>query len=115
MLGRTDVVVALLGGIAAVALLAAAHAFGSGIRVARDSAARVCIAAGVIAALAVGGRALVPPGPNDYVAIPLGSVGLPHGVRADGRRRPARADPRAGRACRGAARPPSRRRHPAVR
>jgi hypothetical protein len=73
VLGRTDVLVALLAALALAVLLAAADAFGSGIRVARDSAARVCVASGVVAALAVGGRALDPPGPNDYVDVRWGA------------------------------------------
>jgi hypothetical protein len=73
VLGRIDVLVALLAALAVAVLLAAAGAFGSGIRVAREAAARVCVSTGVIAALAVGGRALNPPGPNDYVDVRWGA------------------------------------------
>jgi hypothetical protein len=66
-LQRLDVLVALGSGVALAALLAAAGAFGPGIRVARDAAARLSVAAGAICGLFVAGRALNPPGSNVYI------------------------------------------------
>lgn len=72
-LERTDVLVALLAGLAIVALLAAGGTFGPGITVARDAAARGAAGAGAFCALFVGGRIMNPPGPNAYVAVRWGA------------------------------------------
>jgi hypothetical protein len=72
-LGRVDVLVALLAALSIAVLLAAAGAFGSGISVARDAAARACAGTGAIAALAVGARALDPPAPSAYVDVRWGA------------------------------------------
>jgi hypothetical protein len=73
VLERIDVLVALLAVSALAVLLAAAGAFGDGIRVARGAAARICVGAGVVGALAVGGRVLNPPGPNEFIDVRWGA------------------------------------------
>ena len=73
VLERTDVLVALLSGLSIAALLAAGGAFGPGIRVTRDSAARVTVGAGAVCALFVGGRVMNPPGPNAYIDVRWGA------------------------------------------
>jgi hypothetical protein len=72
-LHRLDVLVAFASGAAIVALLAAAGALGAGIRVERDAAARVAIAAGAVCALFVAGRVMNPPGPNAIVDVRWGA------------------------------------------
>jgi hypothetical protein len=70
---RTDVVLALASVLVAAALLAAAGAFGPGIRVAGDAAARAATGAGAVGALLVAGRIADPPGPNAYLDVRWGA------------------------------------------
>jgi len=72
-LHRLDLLVAFASGAAIVALLAAAGGLGTGIRVERDAAARVAVAAGAVCALFVAGRVMNPPGPNAYLDVRWGA------------------------------------------
>jgi len=70
---RTDVVLALIGVLVIAVLLAAAGAFGPGVRVAGQASARITTGAGALAALTVGARILDPPGPNAYLDVRWGA------------------------------------------
>jgi hypothetical protein len=70
---RTDVLIALISALVIVTLLAGAGAFGTGVRVAGESAARAASVAGTVGGLAVAARMIDPPGPNAYLDVRWGA------------------------------------------
>ena len=71
--GRVDVALALLGALVIVTMLAAAGAFGPGVRVAGEAAARAAALAGVVAGIMVAARIMDPPGPSAYLDVRWGA------------------------------------------
>jgi hypothetical protein len=70
---HTDIVLAMGSALVGAVLLAAAGAFGPGIRVAGGAAARIAAGAGAIGFLVVAARIADPPGPNAYLDVRWGA------------------------------------------